>query len=251
MRKLSQKEIIKESFGDIARGIASTVKTAATTLAPEITRPLGRLAEPFKQIGKAFTSNQPKLFVKSELQANYSRVFNTKTIKIKKETKDAAKSNRTIVEFDAERFKPTGGTIPFTTYYAYVVRGGKDNTLTMDVRDSKGNQIQGEKGKVQSKPKFDDIIRLYKQRSGDITVAMLSTIITRDLGINERMYASKLSQGAVDMDGVILDITNKTNPTDKLSDTEIADVKQILLQRALVEKTNVTQKVLIEQLKRL
>ena len=250
MRKLSQKEIIKESFGDIVRGVAAAAKTAATTLAPEITRPLGRIAEPFKQIGRAYTGNQPKLFVKAELQLNYSRVFNTKTIKINKETKDPSKSNRTIVEFDAERFKPVGGTVPPTTYYAYVTRGGKDNALTMDVRDNKGNPIQGEKVKVQSKPKFDDIIRLYKQR-GRITVAILSTIITRDLGINERQYASKLSPSAVDMDGAILDITNKTNATDPLSDTEIQDVKTALQSRALVENTKATQKVLIEQLKRL
>jgi hypothetical protein len=121
----------------------------------------------------------------------------------------------------------------------------------MDVRDNKGNAIRGEKGKVSEKPTFTSTIKSYQSRSTPITVALLSTIITKTLGISEKEYANKLSPGATDMDAVIMDITNKSTSQEVLDQADIDSVYQVLQTRDLVEKVKVSQKVLLEQLKNL
>jgi hypothetical protein len=57
------------------------------TLAPEITQPLGRVAEPFKQMAQAFSGQQPVQFLKDQLKDNpYIEI-----IKILKQEKRKAK----------------------------------------------------------------------------------------------------------------------------------------------------------------
>jgi hypothetical protein len=276
MDKLSQKEMLEEGFLDavrtagriasapikkIGRGIAKTAEVAN-----KLDREgFGILKDPLNR----FINSDPKQFVEKELKESYSKTFNPKSIRVMEVKNDTlgqrnvphlpkvkTGTNRFIVSFKAERFKAAGGVSPLEIYYAHVFKSGVDNTLSMDVRDVKGNQIQGEKSKKSKKskkqlaPSYDEIINKYSAANKPITVAILSTIITKNLGISEQDYAKKLSQGATDMDAAILDITGKMNVADNLDATDIERVKQVLQSRALVEKTNVSQKVLIEQLKR-
>ena len=266
MEKLSQLNLIEEGFLDAIR-LAGKAARGTVRFANELDTQGFKALVPIKPINKFLDSEtitDPKKFVLSELKTTYYRTFNTKSIKnleVKKDTtgqqnvqylpKVTKSTNRFIVSFDAMRFKPSGGTDPSQTYYAYVVRGGQENKLSMDVRDVNGNQIQGEKSTTPEKPTLTSVIAKYRSKQIVITVAVLSTIITRDLGISERDYASKLSQTATDMDMAIMDITNKTSVTDVLDQADIDLVNQTLKARQLTEKTNVSQKVLIEQLKSL
>lgn len=172
MQKLTQRELL-ESFGDIiskikqvtnsdtAQALGAAAKTALTTFAPEFTRPLGRVAEPFKKTINAFLDNKPTTFVAQKLKTEYSSVFNTRTIKINTKVMPAPKdSNRSIVEFEADRFNDRGGVLPREKYMAIVTRGGKDSSLTMTVKDSKGITISGSGVKFDGN-KFNNIIQAY------------------------------------------------------------------------------------------
>jgi hypothetical protein len=87
MVKYSQKRLLQEGFTDIVRGVASVAKTGMQTLAPEITQPLGRVAEPFKQMAQAFSGQQPVQFLKDQLKDSpYIEI-----IKILKQEKRKAK----------------------------------------------------------------------------------------------------------------------------------------------------------------
>ena len=266
MRKLSQRELLEEGFLDAMRATgqlaAAGAKGIAKIISPTGARVVGSAANAVGSAYANFKTAEPKKFVKQELKMTYYRTFNPKSIEILQSKKDTPapvpapapylpkekvtkSTNRTIVSFKAERFIPTGGTAPPEIYYAYVVKGGKNNEFTMDVRDAKGNQIQGEKSKKAENPTFNNIIKQYQSKGTPITVALLSTIITKNLGISERAYASKLSPGATDMDAVIMDITNKTAAQDVLGDNDIKSVYQVLETRGLTEKVNISQRVLI------
>ena len=107
-------------------------------------------------------------FTKQALESNYFTTFNTKTIKIISSRPDTtAKTPRTIVMFTAERYKPAGGTIPKSNYFAYVIKGPKG--LQMDVRDEKGNSIQGEKKRNTNTTQPQPVQRRVKNnRSGRV-----------------------------------------------------------------------------------
>ena len=246
MEKLSQTELLQEGFLDAVRAAGRGVAKVANVVNKIDSEGFGALKEPINR----FLNSDPKQFTLRELKESYYRTFNPKTIKIGQAKQDS-KSNRTIVDFQAERFIPTGGVTPLTTYYAYVFKGGKDNTLSMDVRDEKGNEIRGEKGKSSDKPTFTSVITSYQTRNIPITVALASTIITKTLGIGEKEYAKKLASGATDMDKAIMSLTGKVSPQDILDQADIDKVKNALQMRGLTEKVKVSQKALIEQLKNL
>ena len=249
MDKFSQFNLLEEGFldairlaGKAARGVVRTANAIDTQGFKAIKTPINKFIDSKSKI------TDPKKFVEQELKSSYYKTFNPKSVKIIEVKKD---TNRFIVSFSAERFLPTGGSAPSEIYYAYVFKGGEKNELSMDVRDDKGNQIQGEKGKKTEKPDFNTIIKQYQTRGTPITVALLSTIITKKLGISERDYAKKLSPGATDMDAAIMDITNKSAVQDVLEQDDIDKVYQVLHTRGLAEKVKASQKVLLEQLKSL
>jgi hypothetical protein len=282
MHKLSQLKLLEQGFLNKIRTAGRAMKAVGKgiyALDPEgfntLTAPLKTISSPVTGIAKglyelrpnASPITDPKKFVLQELKISYYKTFNPNSIKVLEVKKDTTASqnvqylpkvntntNRFIVSFKAERFKPSGGSSPSEIYYAYVFRGGKENELSMDVRDAKGNQVQGEKSKKNKKsetPTFESIIKKYQAKGTAITVALLSTIITKNLGISEQQYANKLSPGATDMDGVIMDITNKTAVQDVLDVDDIKSVYQVLQTRGLTEKVKVSQKVLLEQLTKL
>ena len=279
MRKLTQLELLEEGFLDAVRragGIArAAVKGAAKGIYAMDPGGFDTIAAPFKTIAAPITGAlkqikqddqiiDPKQFVLQELKLSYYKTFNPKSVEIIEVKKDTTaqrnviylpkvntKTNRFIVSFSAERFLPTGGSAPSEIYYAYVFKGGEKNGFSMDVRDNKGNEIRGEKSKTPENPTFNKIIKNYQSKSTPITVALLSTIITKTLGISEREYANKLSTGATNMDDVIMDITNKTAVQDVLEQDDIDRVYEVLKTRGLTEKVKASQKVLIEQLKKL
>lgn len=178
MQKLTQRELL-ESFGDIMKKISNVVnsdtaqalgaaaKTAATTFAPEFTRPLGRVAEPFKKTVNAFRDNKPSTFVAQKLKTEYSSTFNTRTLKIDPVAKpDPQNSNRSIIEFEADQFKRAGGTQPRQKYRAFVTRGGKDKSLTMEVFNSRGQSIRGSVVNTSSNTIQDAAIKLKSYSEG-------------------------------------------------------------------------------------
>lgn len=250
MEKFSQFNLLEEGFldairlaGKAARGVVRTANAIDTQGFKAIKTPINKFIDSKSKI------TDPKKFVQQELKSSYYKTFNSNSVKIIEVKKD---TNRFIVSFSAERFLPTGGSAPSEIYYAYVFKGGEKNELSMDVRDDKGNQIQGEKGKkTPETPTFDSVVKKYQDKSTPITVALLSTIITKNLGISEKEYASKLSRNATDMDDVIMDITAKTAVQDVLDQNDINMVKQVLQTRGLTEKVKASQKVLLEQLKSL
>ena len=251
MEKLSQTELLQEGFLDAIRAAGRGVAKVASGLEKLDKEGFSALKGPLT----SFINSDPKQFVLQELKTSYYKTFNPKTINVGQAVRDS-NSNRTIVDFQAERFVPTGGVTPLQTYYAYVFKGGKGNTLFMDVRDDRGNNISGEvRGRQRpgssDRPTFTSVVLSYQTRSIPITVALLSTIITKTLGISEREFANKLSRGATDMDEVISNITNKPNPQDVLDQADIDSVYQVLETRGLTEKVKVSQKVLLEQLKNL
>ena len=273
MRKLTQLELLEEGFLDAVRragGIArAAVKGAAKGIYAMDPSGFDTIAAPFKTIAAPITGalkqikqDDPVSFLKEELKLEYYKTFNPKSVEIIEVKKDTTaqrnvrylpkvntKANRFIVSFSAERFLPTGGSAPSEIYYAYVFKGGEKNGFSMDVRDNKGNEIRGEKNKTPEKPTFNSIIKTYQDRSIPITVALLSTIITKTLGISEREYANKLANGATNMDDVIMSITSKTAVQDVLEQGDIDKVYRVLQTRGLTEKVKASQKVLIEQLK--
>lgn len=102
------------------------------------------------------------------------------------------------------------------------------------------------------KPKqtFTDIIKSYQTKNTPITVALVSTIITKGLGVNDK-EAKKISSGAVDMDRAIMNLTSKNIVTDILTQPDIDTINTALKTRGFTEKVKVSQKVLLEQLKNL
>jgi len=119
-----------------------------------------------------------------------------------------------------------------------------------DVYDPKtGNVVSS----YTPKPKqtFTDLIQSYQTKGTPITVALVSTIITRSLGVSEKQNAKKIFGGAVDMDDAIMKLTNKTVVTDILAQPDIDIINTALKTRGFTEKVKVSQKVLLEQLKNL
>lgn len=84
MSKLTQKETIHESrFRNGLRGLASATITAAKTLAPEITTPLGQVVQPFKAMKQAFSNQQPlyilKEFLSKKTDIEFIKLVNQET----------------------------------------------------------------------------------------------------------------------------------------------------------------------------
>ena len=102
------------------------------------------------------------------------------------------------------------------------------------------------------KPKqtFTDIIKSYQAKGTPITVALVSTIITKGLGVSDK-EAKKISSTAPDMDRAIMRLTNTTVVTDILTQPNIDIINNALKNRGFTEKVKVSQKVLLEQLKNL
>ena len=217
MQKLTQRELL-ESFGDIinkikqvansdtAQALGAAAKTAATTFAPELTRPLGRVAEPFKKTINAFHDNKPSTFVAQKLKTEYSSVFNTRTIKINTAVMPAPKgSNRSIVEFEADRFDDRGGVLARGKYMAIVTRGGKDSSLTMTVKDSKGITISGSGVKFDGS-KFDKMIASYitslnassTSKSFTFTLENMATFITVNYPKNVSIILTNTGKSTLD-----------------------------------------------------
>ena len=175
MRKLSQRELLEEGFRNLLKGVVGSVaKGAARAFSPEGAAVIGKAAD---AVGSAYNmykapliTKNPKKFVLQELKMSYYKTFNPESIEILEVKKDTTapqqhqntqylpknkvntKTNRFIVSFSAERFIPTGGSAPSEIYYAYVFKGGAKNELSMDIRDAKGNQVQGEKSKKSKIP---------------------------------------------------------------------------------------------------
>lgn len=164
MRKLSQRELLKEGLLDAMRATGqlagAAIKGAAKIISPTGARVAGSAAKAIGSAYSNFKTAEPGKFALQELKNSYYKTFNPSSIKILEVKKDAraqqnvqylpkvsTKTNRTIVSFMAERFIPTGGSADSEIYYAYVFKGEKSTDFTMDVRDTKGRQIHGEKRK--------------------------------------------------------------------------------------------------------
>ena len=119
MVKYSQKRLLQEGFTDIVRGVASVAKTGMQTLAPEITQPLGRVAEPFKQMAQAFSGQQPVQFLKDQLKDN-PHIEITKILKQekKKAKKGFFAKEVTLITFQANVYE-RGNLAKGRQYKAY------------------------------------------------------------------------------------------------------------------------------------
>lgn len=144
MEKLSQLELMNETFSDIMRGLGSAIKVGAEAIAPEIIDPAKKLAAPAINATKAFRSHQPKIFAMKELKDNYFQKFNPKTIKLgKPSTGGLVNSNETVIPFEAEPYDKSGVLMPRSRYVAHVLRGPKG--LQMFVKDAGGKSITAPK----------------------------------------------------------------------------------------------------------
>jgi len=98
------------------------------------------------------------------------------------------------------------------------------------------------------KPTFDNVIAKYKKRfPRGLTVQQLTNILNTELNIKDSR-APRIVQGTRDIDSVILNVTGKTNTADILNDEDIKKVKTALRRTFIIESSNMSQKVLLEQL---
>ena len=98
------------------------------------------------------------------------------------------------------------------------------------------------------KPTFDNVITKYKRKfPGGLTVQQLANILDTQLNINNSR-AARINRSARDIDTVILNATGKSNTDDILNDEDIKRVKSTLQRAFIIETSNMSQKVLLEQL---
>lgn len=124
MAKLSQRKVIHEAFPDMMRGLKDAMVTAAKTLAPEITNPLGRVAEPFKAMKKSYSNQQPLSVLKEYLGKKTDIEF----IKLIKQEKRTANPNKSWFKKIYGPKNVTKITFTATVYHKGTVRDYKPYT---------------------------------------------------------------------------------------------------------------------------
>ena len=139
MRKVSQRQLVEEGFGDFVKSAARATVNAGKAVGTGINKlvnsnigrgvaaafmktPIGQGLksdlEPFLEPTRAFNMQQPKGVLKIELKDRYYRTFDFNSIKYGKEQKlpgDENYDNRVAIPFSAKLVKPisagTGGSV--------------------------------------------------------------------------------------------------------------------------------------------
>jgi hypothetical protein len=155
-----------------------------------------------------------------------------------------------ITALDPEGFRKLGAPIKTLTSPAVgVAKGIAAITPSLPKQRKNINTSRQTANQPIQKPNFDSVIAKYKSRLPQgITVQQLSNVLSRELNIQNKQ-ASRIVQGATDIDTVILDVTGKMNLNDILDSEDIKRVKSILQHTLVIERKVTTQKSLLEQLK--
>ncbi len=158
MRKISQRQLVEEGFGDIVRGAARAFM--ATGLGKAIQSDL----QPISDVVSSFKAQQPMSVLKNALAEKYYNDFNIKTVKYGKEQKlqgDSKGNSRVAIEFTAKRINAVsstgsglqGGENEPEKYTAILTRTkkGASGDYTIEIRDNNNKVISGAKKLKKSK----------------------------------------------------------------------------------------------------
>ena len=251
MRKVSQRQLINEAFGDVMRGIGAALKQ--TKIGQAVAADLA----PIRNFSKAFKSQQPASVLKEELKNRYFRTFDYKSVKLGKETKlpgDAKKDNRVSIPFKAMLIKKvskdqstgniTGGKLPEENFTAVLSRDKKslDGSYQLEIiKDATGNIVEADQGSSKrssskmSKKTWTDILANVKKLQ-NFTVDEVLQIIAVNTGYTVKDlkdYDNKRLANTINQD-----VTG--NKRDLRSTTQYLKTQQLL------EKNKQTQLQLIE-----
>ena len=152
MRKISQRQLVEEGFGDIVRGAASAFMS--TKLGQAIKSDL----QPISDVVGSFKAQQPMSVLKNALTEKYYNVFNINTVKYGKEKKlqgDSKGNSRVAIEFTAKRINDVsttgsglqGGENAPEKYTAILTRTkkGSSGNYNIEIRDNSNKVIVGAK----------------------------------------------------------------------------------------------------------
>ena len=154
-------------------------------------------------------------------------------------------SGRTIVTFTARQLITTGGSSEPKEYKAILSRNPENdpnNMFSMRVFDETNHEIQGTKTYT---PNFNKIVNTFDQKYPNTKIKTDGTLTTDE--------AKKLIDMIYIQNHRVFD-TNEQGKFSTLLSTPVVkldDIKTEMTRERLVEKTNVSQKVLLEQLKSL
>ena len=275
MGKESQRELIKEGFGDIVRGAARAFM--ATKLGQAIKSDL----QPFTDVVTAFRGQQPKQVLKDALKSDYYNTFNLKTVNIGKEKKlqgDSEGNSRVAIEFTAKRIRGVnipsapgtlqggeGSTDPTKAgeaeqYTAILTRTkkGASGDYTLEIRDSYNRVVRGTKDKKQREKvswgeEFGDA---DWPNPANITVSDLAAWIEdaasgtltrpRRTALARAFNSTLTSTNYISVEDILANADPAIigsppltgGPSSKLENSQILNIKQIFLQqRVFAEST--------------
>ena len=149
MRKISQRELVEEGFGDVVRG------GARAFMATKIGQAIKSDLQPISDVVSAFRGQQPKQVLKDKLKSEFYNTFNYNTVKIGKEKKlpdDNKGNSRIAIEFTANLIKRVslsgagdlqGGEKDPETYTAILTRTrkGPAGEYSLVVVDSSNKRV--------------------------------------------------------------------------------------------------------------
>ena len=249
MRKVSQRQLINEAFGDVMRGIGAALKQ--TKIGQAIKQDLA----PIRDFRKAFKDQQPAAVLKEKLKTDYFKIFDYKTVQIGKETKlpnDGKHDNRVSIPFKARLIKsvskdPTTGKLvggkealeDFTAILSRDKKGLSGNYGVEVIQDSSGNVVGT--GKREEPDKIDaetwnEIITDIQALTTNFNLNDVMNVLTRHTGYTVKNISN--------YDGGNL----KNNIASDISagDKNLTKTARYMRSKVLLEKHKQTQLQLIE-----
>lgn len=257
MIKLSQNELLDESFGDIMRGIGKASIAAAKSIAPGLVDKAMAVAKPFVDTAKAFSSMQPKAVLKEKLKTEYFNTFDYKSATNFKEAKlpnDPDGGSRVSITFTAKRIKGVsqlqpagsglqGGQGNAETYTAILTRSqkGVGGEYQVEIRDSQNKIIRGTKDKTQKQrtswaDAFEEEDFTSPIRGQDLANWISDTVGYLRSARLQSLYSTSASQGytathtasSASVEDLIAQITGRVI-TDTFDPADIDKVKKVFV----------------------
>lgn len=255
--------------GALAKGAAKGIYALDPAGFDTIAKPFKTIAQPFMKALSQFSKQDASTFLLRTLVNQDAKrlTFYPKTIKILDVLPDPRKTNFVNVRFQASKVDNTTPTAALPTQsavysmdrYTAVIEKQKNNELRLDrILDKHNHQVyEGKQQTANAKFNFQQAIMKLKSDTGNkIDGAHLSLLLQNQIGIKNAslptLTAALSLPNTIDtVDKFVIQLTGISNINDPVNDAQIEKIYKALKTRALVEKTNLSQKVLLEQLKNL
>jgi hypothetical protein len=255
--RISQRELLNESFADIVRGIGAAAKVMATGLVQSYQA----VYEPIK----AFRSKQPVGALKEALKTTYFNTFDYKTVRIGKTAplpNDRSGASRISIKFTAKRIKGIsrgntnleGGYDGPNEYTAILTRDkkGVGGEYRVEIRDQNNNVIAGESDKENKIGKKDwDTLYSSSNLGSTPTVRALAQWIGSTIKRYKENELLELYQYEIvannpgfpipsnpTLTQFLVDYLNGPTSTDPVNSADVTKIKDLLKREQLISESN-------------